>query len=85
MAQALLFPGRYSRKVELGKSARRSVQIMVGMVPLLLVAGAVEAFVSPSAIPGFAKAALGASLAMTLFCYVLVRGRRADIMAEPPA
>ena len=73
MAQAMLFPGRYSRRVELRLKGRNSVQIMVGIVPLLLVAGAIEAFVSPSDISGVAKALLGLSLAVALLGYIVAR------------
>jgi uncharacterized membrane protein SpoIIM required for sporulation len=75
MSQAMLFPGRYSRRVELRLKGRSSVQIIVGIVPLLLVAGAIEAFVSPSNIPGVAKALLGLSLAVALLGYIVARGR----------
>ena len=44
MAEAMLFPGRYSRRVELRLKGRSSVQIIVGIVPMLLVAGAIEGF-----------------------------------------
>jgi uncharacterized membrane protein SpoIIM required for sporulation len=71
MAQAIVFPGRYSRRVELRQKGRCSVQIMVGIVPLLLVAGAIEAFVSPSAVPGPAKAFLGLALGLTLLVYIV--------------
>ena len=74
MAQAMLFPGRYSRRVELRMKGRSSVQIMVGIVPLLLVAGAIEAFVSPSNLPGVAKALLGLSVAVALLGYIVARG-----------
>jgi uncharacterized membrane protein SpoIIM required for sporulation len=74
MAQAMLFPGRYSRRVELRLKGRSSVQIIVGIVPLLLVAGAIEAFVSPSNIPGVTKALLGLSLAVVLIAYIVARG-----------
>jgi uncharacterized membrane protein SpoIIM required for sporulation len=74
MAQAMLFPGRYSRRVELRLKGRSSVQIIVGIVPLLLVAGAIEAFISPSDIPGIAKALLGLSLAVALLGYIVARG-----------
>jgi hypothetical protein len=56
--------------------ARRSIQIIAGILPLLLVAGAVEAFVSPSDIPGVAKALLGLSLAFALLGYTLVGAGR---------
>ncbi len=76
MAQAMLFPGRYRRRDELRLKGRASVQIIVGIVPLLLVAGAIEAFISPSGISGLAKALLGLSLAVGLLCYIVVQGER---------
>jgi uncharacterized membrane protein SpoIIM required for sporulation len=75
MAEALVFPGRYSRRVELRLQGRRSVQIIVGIIPILLVAGAIEGFVSPSNVPGFAKALLGLSLAIALLGYIVAGGR----------
>jgi uncharacterized membrane protein SpoIIM required for sporulation len=75
MADAMLFPGRFSRRVELRLKGRSSVQIMVGIVPLLLVAGAIEGFISPSTLPGFAKALLGLTLAIALFSYIIVSAR----------
>jgi uncharacterized membrane protein SpoIIM required for sporulation len=74
MARAMLFPGRYRRGVELRLEGRRSVQIIVGIVPILLVAGAIEGFLSPSDIPGVAKALLGLSLAIALLGYIVTRG-----------
>jgi uncharacterized membrane protein SpoIIM required for sporulation len=75
MAQAMLFPGRYRRSVELRLKGRSSVQIIVGIVPMLLVAGAIEGFVSPSNLPGLAKAALGLSLGLALLGYILGAAR----------
>ena len=46
-------------------------QIVVGIVPILLVAAVVEAFVSPSNLPGPAKACLGLALAVGLCAYVV--------------
>jgi hypothetical protein len=48
---------------------------MVGIVPVLLVAGAIEAFVSPSPLPGLAKALLGLSLAVALLGAIVARGQ----------
>ncbi len=70
MAEALLFPGRYRRGVELRHKGRSSVQIIVGIVPILLVAGAIEAFISPSDLPGILKALLGLCLAALLLVYI---------------
>jgi uncharacterized membrane protein SpoIIM required for sporulation len=71
MAKPMIFPARFSRTVELGLAARRSVQIVVGTIPMLLIAGVVEAFVSPSHLPGWEKAALGAILALAYLLFVL--------------
>lgn len=70
LAEALLFPGRFRRGVELRHKGRASVQIVVGIVPILLVAGAIEAFVSPSELPGALKALLGFCLAALLLAYI---------------
>jgi uncharacterized membrane protein SpoIIM required for sporulation len=75
LADALLFPGRYSRSVELQFKGRRSVQLMVGIVPILLIAGAIEAFVSPSNLPGIAKACCGLTLFLGLVAYVIAAPR----------
>lgn len=74
MADAMLFPGRYGRRDELRRKGRASVKIMVGIVPLLLVAGAIESFISPSQAPGAVKAALALGLALSLLAYILIAG-----------
>jgi uncharacterized membrane protein SpoIIM required for sporulation len=71
MAQSMIFPARFSRSAELGLAARRSVQIAVGTIPMLLIAATVEAFVSPSSLPGWAKATLGAVLGLAYLAYIL--------------
>jgi uncharacterized membrane protein SpoIIM required for sporulation len=85
MAQAIVFPARYSRRVELRLKGRSSVQIIVGIVPLLLVAGAIEAFVSPSDLPGIAKSMLGLSLAVALLGYIVARGHPGTSPLETPS
>jgi uncharacterized membrane protein SpoIIM required for sporulation len=76
MADALLFHGRYSRRDQLRLHGRTSVQIIIGVVPLLLVAGAIEAFISPSDAPGVAKALLGLCLGLALLGYIMLCGAR---------
>jgi uncharacterized membrane protein SpoIIM required for sporulation len=71
LAKALVFPGRYRRSMELRRNGRRSVQIMIGVVPVLLIAGGIEGFISPSNVPGLAKTFLGFTLALGLFAYIL--------------
>jgi hypothetical protein len=58
---------------------------MVGIVRMLLVAGAIEAFISPSKLPGAAKALLGLSLALALLGFIISRqpGFRREDRSRP--
>lgn len=76
MGQAMVFPGRYSRSVELRHAGLRSVRLLVGVIPMLLIAGFVEGFVSPSNLPAGLKVALAVALAAAYFAYVVSCGRR---------
>jgi uncharacterized membrane protein SpoIIM required for sporulation len=67
----MVLPGRYARRVEIKLAAMRSVQIVAGTIPMLLVAAIVEGFVSPSGLPGMWKALIGAVLATVYFIYIL--------------
>jgi uncharacterized membrane protein SpoIIM required for sporulation len=71
MTRPLIFPGRFSRSVELRLAARRSVQIVVGTIPMLLIAASVEAFISPSQLSAWTKAALAAVLALAYLAYIV--------------
>jgi uncharacterized membrane protein SpoIIM required for sporulation len=75
MGEAMLFPGRYRRSVELGLAARRSARIFVGTVPMLLVAALVEGFVSPSELPASIKIALAVTLALAYAAYIVAAPR----------
>jgi uncharacterized membrane protein SpoIIM required for sporulation len=85
MAEALIVPGRYSRSVELQLAARRSVRIVVGTIPMLLIAATVEAFISPSDLPGWIKASLGAVLALAYLAYILAAPAQQPNVADEPS
>lgn len=48
IARGLLFPGIYSRRQSLVRAGNRAVQLLLGTIPLLVVAGVIEAFISPT-------------------------------------
>ena len=48
LASGLLFPGVLPRKESLARAGREAVQLLLGCVPVLFVAGIIEAFVSPT-------------------------------------
>jgi uncharacterized membrane protein SpoIIM required for sporulation len=83
IATALLFPGPYSRKDSLLTGGAQAVRLMVGTIPMLIVAGIVEGFISPSAIAAPVKFALGGSLFFLLVLY-LSSGRRQPARAASP-
>lgn len=83
LARALIFPGRYSRRIELRIEGRRSVRLAAGTIPVLLLAAGVEGFVSPSGLPASVKCLTAIVLGLTFIVYVLVSGRAGD--ADPAA
>jgi len=75
IAQALLFPGPLSRRDSLAVGGSEAVQLLVGVIPMLIVAGTIEGFFSPSSVPVPFKFLLaGANL--SIFVIYLARGSR---------
>src|SRR5579875_747644 len=62
IAAGLLFPGVLKRKDALALAAGEAVRLLAGVVPLLVVAGLLEAFLSPSGAPFGVKLAVGGTL-----------------------
>ncbi len=75
IARGLLFPGHLSRRDALVVYGRQGVRLVLGIIPLLVVAGAVEGFFSPSLLPAPAKFLFAAALGALLLLY-LTRGGR---------
>lgn len=76
MGDGLLRPGLLSRKVALVQRARISVQLILGSTPLLVIAGVIEGFISPSALPWPVKVAVGLATGAMLYWYWLRVGRK---------
>jgi hypothetical protein len=65
MGEGLVFPGTYTRLQAFQLSARRGLKIMVGIVPVLIMAGAVEGFFTRyTNMPNVLR---GAFMALSLF------------------
>jgi uncharacterized membrane protein SpoIIM required for sporulation len=73
IAKGLLFPGVLSRRESLVRAGARSVRLVLGTIPLLVIAGVVEAFVSPTALPARIKFMLAGGLATLLVLYLARR------------
>jgi uncharacterized membrane protein SpoIIM required for sporulation len=72
LATALLAPGDLPRKQALMKRARQAGRLILGCVPLLVAAGIVEGFFSPSLVPAGVKFALAGVLLTLLLAYLLL-------------
>jgi uncharacterized membrane protein SpoIIM required for sporulation len=75
LAVGLLFPGMLSRRNSLAKGAGEAIRLLAGTVPLLVIAGILEAFFSPSGAPAGLKFAVGGVL-FTGLCFWLAEGGR---------
>jgi uncharacterized membrane protein SpoIIM required for sporulation len=74
IAKGLLFPGRYRRRDALRIYGLQAAQLVMGIVPMLLIAGTIEGFFSPqNVIPSPVKYLAGTGLFILLILYVLRR------------
>lgn len=73
---ALLQPGLLRRRDSLALAARKAVRLVMGCVPLLVLAGVIEGFISPAEnIPWVAKWGVGLGSGVLLYAYLLLAGR----------
>ncbi len=70
LARALLFPGKFRRSDALRFYGAQAVQLVYGIVPMLMIAGTIEGFISPNPlIPDPVKYVIGAALFVALVAY----------------
>jgi uncharacterized membrane protein SpoIIM required for sporulation len=70
-------PGTRTRTAALAEEGRALVSGALGLALVLLVSGLVEAFVTPSGLPTWARVGIGALVEALFLAWVLVLGRRA--------
>jgi uncharacterized membrane protein SpoIIM required for sporulation len=75
IARALLFPGPIPRSDALVLYGGQGVRLALGIVPILIVAGTIEGFLSPSHLPGLAKFVFAAAVAGLFVIYLTQAGR----------
>jgi uncharacterized membrane protein SpoIIM required for sporulation len=71
LARAILFPGNYRRADALKFYGMQAANLVFGIVPMLVIAGGIEGFISPQpAIPDLVKYAIGTGLFVLLVWYL---------------
>jgi uncharacterized membrane protein SpoIIM required for sporulation len=78
LAHGVLVPGRLSRRDALVVAGRQAVRLVLGVIPLLVIAGIIEGFVSPTDLATPFHFLIGGALFVLLTIYLLAAGRRSD-------
>ena len=72
IGKAIVFPGKYRRIDALKINGTKAAQLLFGIIPMLIVAGTIEGFLSPNpAIPDAVKYLVGTGLFILLVLYCL--------------
>lgn len=80
LGQGLLFPGVYSRRHSVAEAGRDAVRLIAGVIPMLIVAGTIEGFFSPTAAPAPLKFTVGTCLFTALmFWWYAPRDRPVEL------
>ena len=72
IARGLLFPGLLPRRDSLAFAGARATKLLMGTIPLLVIAGVIEGFFSPSDAPVAMKFALASVLFAALLTYLFL-------------
>jgi uncharacterized membrane protein SpoIIM required for sporulation len=75
LGSALVLPGRRTRREVLVTRGREAVSLIGGTAIMLLIAGLIEGFISPSQLPREIKLTLAAIFAMAMVSYFAFAGR----------
>jgi uncharacterized membrane protein SpoIIM required for sporulation len=75
-------PGRLPRAQALAAAGREAIAVAIGLVGVLLVSGVIEAFVTPSPLPTWARIGIGVLAEAAFLLYVFRWGRRAALAGE---
>ncbi|MFG2825221.1 stage II sporulation protein M [Kitasatospora sp. NPDC048365] len=75
-------PGPRTRAAALAEEGRSVIGMAIGLAAVLLVTGVLEAFVTPSSLPTWARIGIGVVAEVLFLLYALVLGRRAAALGE---
>jgi len=75
IARGLLFPGLLPRRQAIALAGGRGARLLLGTIPMLVIAGVIEGFFSPSGAPVKMKFLLAAALFAALLSYLFFANR----------
>ena len=70
-------PGALTRSGSIAREGRTAATVALGLVVVLAISGIIEAFVTPSPLPTWARIAIGVIAELAFFAYVFILGRNA--------
>jgi uncharacterized membrane protein SpoIIM required for sporulation len=76
LGQGILFPGLLSRRDSVAKAGAEAIRLVLGIVPVLMIAGTIEGFISPSGLAPTLKFALAGAIAVVFFGYLFSGGKQ---------
>jgi uncharacterized membrane protein SpoIIM required for sporulation len=77
LGRGLLDPGTLPRREALADAGSKAVRLVLGVIPLLIIAGIIEGFISPVPMPATPKFVIGAAMLILLTMYLVRAGRGA--------
>ena len=84
LGYALIAPSHFTRKRALTDAAGTAIRLLGGCVFLLIIAGTIEGFVSPSGLPDITKIGFGALTGILLFTYLFAM-KDPNLDTAPPS
>ena len=78
LGRGILMPGPLARRDSIAEAGADAVRLFLGVLPLLVIAGLIEGFISPTDLAPAAKFAMGAALFVLLAGYLLSGASRTD-------
>jgi hypothetical protein len=83
LGDAIIRPGLRGRLEVVAERAKIGALLMLGSAPLLVLAGLIEGFISPSGLPFWFKLSVGLGTGIALHYYWLRVGRKAENVSTP--
>jgi uncharacterized membrane protein SpoIIM required for sporulation len=78
LAKALVMPGDYLRKDALMVQGKIAVKLVIGTIPMFVVAAIIEGFITPGSLPGSVKLSVGAITLILFFFYIFLGNAKTD-------